>query len=88
LQLHEFPGLSLPQLRGATLRESHALGPIVPAGLKLLPLGRAPEALRGWHDYVADALGRLCQLASFSRQTSRRLRPHRDGSLSRPDRER
>jgi hypothetical protein len=33
-------------------------------------------------DDVAAAVGQLCQLASFSCQTSRRLRPNRDGSRS------
>jgi hypothetical protein len=42
------------------------VGPIVPAGLTLWPLDRAPEALRGWRDYVAAAAGQLCQLESFS----------------------
>jgi hypothetical protein len=38
---------------------------VMPAGLTLWPLDRAPEALRGWRDYVAAAVGQLCQLASF-----------------------
>jgi hypothetical protein len=52
------------------LRELHELGPIVPAGLKLWPLDRAPEALRGRRDYVAATVASYVNPASFSRLTA------------------